>query len=66
MDEGVKMTFVDPLAIMLIGLAIGTAIGSFYFYFAAKGNKEQIQILIYPAIGIGFFDFISGFYMSFA
>ncbi|MFG1519184.1 MAG: DUF981 domain-containing protein [Thermoplasmataceae archaeon] len=59
------MTFVDPLAIMLIGLAMGTAIGAFYFYFAARGNKEQIQSLIYPAIGIGFFDFISGFYMSF-
>jgi putative membrane protein len=60
------MTFVDPLAIMLIGLAMGTAIGAFYFYFAARGNKEQIQSLIYPAIGIGLFDFISGFYMSFA
>jgi putative membrane protein len=59
------MTFVDPLAIMLIGLAMGTAIGAFYFYFAARGNKEQIQSLIYPATGIGFFDFISGFYMSF-
>ncbi len=60
------MTFVDPLAIMLIGLAMGTAIGAFYFFFAARGNKEQLRSLIYPAIGIGLFDFVSGFYMSFA
>ncbi len=60
------MTFVDPLAIMLIGLAMGTGIGAFYFYFAARGNTEQIRSLVVPAIGIGVFDFISGFYMSFA
>ena len=58
--------FVDPLAVMLIGLAMGTGIGAFYFYFAARGQKDQIESLVYPAVGIGFFDFISGFYMSFA
>ena len=58
--------FVDPLAVMLIGLALGTAIGAFYFFFAARGNFDQIRALIVPAIGIGAFDFASGFYMSFA
>jgi putative membrane protein len=59
------MTFVDPLAVMLIGLAMGTAIGAFYFFFAARGDKEQIKALAIPAVGIGIFNFISGFYMSF-
>ena len=58
--------FVDPLAIMLIGLAMGTGIGAFYFFFAARGSKEQLMSLVYPAIGIGVFDFMSGFYMSLA
>ncbi len=60
------MVFVDPLAVMLIGLAMGTGIGAFYFFFAARGDREQIESLVYPAIGIGLLDFISGFYMSFA
>ena len=38
--------FVDPLAVMLIGLALGTAIGAFYFFFAARGNFDQIRALI--------------------
>ena len=60
------MTFVDPLAVMLIGLAMGTLLGAFYFFFAARGDKEQIKSLIVPAFGVGAFDLISGFYMSFA
>ena len=60
------MTFVDPLAVMLIGLAMGTLLGAFYFFFAARGDKEQIKSLIVPAFGVGVFDLISGFYMSFA
>ena len=63
---GDKMTFVDPLAVMLIGLAMGTFLGAFYYYFKATGNEEQIRSLVVPALAIGFFDFISGFYMSFA
>ena len=54
----------DHLAIMLIGLAMGTGIGAFYFFYAARGQKNQIASLVYPAIGIGLFDFMSGFYMS--
>lgn len=60
------MPFVDPLTVMLIGLASGTAIGGFYFFFAARGNYEHVKALIFPAAGIGLFNFISGFYMSFA
>ena len=63
---GTFVPFVDPLAIMLIGLAMGTGIGAFYFYYAARGQKDQIESLVYPAVGIGLFDFMSGFYMSFA
>jgi putative membrane protein len=58
------MPFVDPLAVMLIGLAFGTAIGAFYFLFSARGMSEQVKALVYPAIGVGLFDFMSGFYMS--
>lgn len=60
------MTFVDPLAVMLIGLAMGTFLSAFYYFFRAKGNEEQIKNLVMPALAIGMFDFISGFYMSFA
>ncbi len=60
------MTYVDPLAVMLIGLAMGTFLGAFYFFFKARGNEEQIRSLVIPALAIGSFDFISGFYMSFA
>lgn len=60
------MTYVDPLAVMLIGLAMGTFLGAFYFYFKARGNEEQIKSLVIPGLAIGGFNFISGFYMSFA
>ncbi len=60
------MVFVDPLAVMLIGVAIGTAIGAFYFYFAARGQYDQVKSLITPAIGVGAFNLVAGFYMSFA
>lgn len=58
--------YVDPLAVMLIGLAMGTFLGAFYFYFKARGNEEQIKSLVIPGLAIGGFNFISGFYMSFA
>ncbi len=51
---------------MLIGLAMGTLLGGFYFFFSARGDKEQVKNLAMPAIGIGVFNFISGFFMSFA
>lgn len=60
------MPFVDPLTVMLIGLAAGTAIGGFYFFFAARGSTEHVKALVFPAAGVGIFNFISGFYMSFA
>ena len=58
------MAFEDPLAVMLIGLSFGTAIGAFYFLFAARGMTEQVKALVFPAIGVGAFDFMSGFYMA--
>jgi putative membrane protein len=60
------MTFVDPLAVMLIGLAMGTLLGAFYFFFSARGDKEQIKSLTIPAIGVGLFEILSGGYMSFS
>lgn len=51
---------------MLIGLAMGTLLAAFYFFFSARGDKEQIKSLIVPAFIVGLFDTISGFYMSFA
>lgn len=59
------MVFVDPLAVMLIGLAMSTAIGAFYFFFAARGNYDQVKSLVMPAVIIGLFDVVSGFEMSF-
>lgn len=59
------MVFVDPLAVMLIGLAMATTIGAFYFFFAARGNYDQVKSLAIPAIVVGIFDAISGFEMSF-
>jgi putative membrane protein len=60
------MPFVDPLAVMLIGLAMSTLIGAFYFFFSARGNFEHVRSLVIPAIVVGIFDAISGFEMSFA
>ena len=60
------MPFVDALTVMLIGLASGTAIAGFYFFFAARKNAEQVKALVYPAFGVGLFNFISGFVMSFS
>ncbi|MCW6168732.1 MAG: DUF981 domain-containing protein [Thermoplasmatales archaeon] len=57
--------YVDSLAVMLIGLAMGTFLGAFYFFFKARGNDQQVRNLIIPAIAIGFFDFVSGYEMSF-
>ena len=57
--------YVDSLAVMLIGLAMGTFLGAFYFYFRARGNDQQVRNLIIPAIAIGLFDFVSGYEMSF-
>ena len=59
------MVFVDPLAVMLIGLAMSTAVGGFYFFFVARGKYEHVRSLVVPAIAIGIFDAVAGFYMAF-
>ena len=51
---------------MLIGLAMSTAVGGFYFFFAARGSYEQVRSLVAPAIVIGIFDAVAGFVMSFS
>ncbi len=62
---GDNMPFVDPLAVMLIGLAMSTAVGAFYFFFAALDKYEHVKSLVIPAIVVGIFDAFSGFEMSF-
>ncbi|PYB67829.1 hypothetical protein DMB44_06975 [Thermoplasma sp. Kam2015] len=57
--------FIDSLAVMLLALGMTTAVGSMYFLFSALGNEKKIQSLLFPAAGIGVFDFLSGFIMSF-
>ncbi len=57
--------FIDPLAVMLLALGMTTAIGGMYFLFSALGNEKKIEGLLMPAVGVGLFDFISGFLMSF-
>ncbi|MCI4434601.1 MAG: DUF981 family protein [Thermoplasmata archaeon] len=58
--------FIDPLAIMLIGLGMGLLLVALYVLFAALGKIDAAKDkLAMPAMAIGFFDFISGFLMAF-
>jgi putative membrane protein len=58
--------FIDSLAIMLIGLGSGTFLVALYFLYSALGKAEWIrEQLVIPTIGVGLFDFISGYEMSF-
>jgi len=58
--------FIDPLAIMLIGLGMGILLVAFYFLLSVLGKIETARNkLAMPAMAIGFFDFISGFLMAF-
>ncbi|CAC12297.1 conserved hypothetical membrane protein [Thermoplasma acidophilum] len=57
--------FIDSLAVMLLALGMTTAIGGMYFLFSALGNEKRIEGLLMPAVGVGLFDFMSGFVMSF-
>lgn len=58
--------FIDSLAIMLIGVGSGTFLGALYFLYSAMGKFEWIkEQLVIPAIGIGIFDFLSGYEISF-
>lgn len=59
------MPFVDSLTVMLIGLAMGLALGAFYFFFRAREDEKMLNALIVPAFVVGLFDFVSGFLMSF-
>lgn len=58
--------FIDSLAIMLIGVGSGTFLGALYFFYSAMGKFEWIRDqLVVPAVGIGIFDFMSGYEISF-
>lgn len=58
------MAFIDPLAIMLVAVAASAGLIALYFIQAAKGKKSFEDIAV-PGFAIGFFDFVSGLYMSF-
>ncbi|BAB60415.1 hypothetical protein [Thermoplasma volcanium GSS1] len=57
--------FIDPLAVMLLGLGMGTALGAAYFLAHGLNKRDAVKSLVVPAFGVGFFDFVSGFIMSF-
>ncbi|MGC8652239.1 MAG: DUF981 family protein [Candidatus Micrarchaeia archaeon] len=56
--------FVDPLTIMLVAVATSTSLLALYLIGAARGKRVFADIAI-PGIVVGFFDFVSGFFMSF-
>ncbi|MGC8478475.1 MAG: DUF981 family protein [Candidatus Micrarchaeia archaeon] len=58
------MAFVDPLTVMLLSLGLSSIFLALYLL--AKGmNKKWISSLVPPIFVLGFFNFISGFMMSF-
>jgi len=59
------MVFVDPLTIMLVAVAASLSLIAWYLLGTAKG-KRNLSNLAVPMFVLGLFDFISGFYMSFA
>ncbi|MGC8676086.1 MAG: DUF981 family protein [Candidatus Micrarchaeia archaeon] len=56
--------FVDPLAIMLLGVSASVSL-IIYYIFAAVAGKRAMQGIAVPMFVLGAFDFLSGFYMSF-
>ncbi len=60
-----EMAFVDSLAVMLLGVGISSVLIAIYMIMVAMGKKQLSQIAV-PAIVLGIFDAVSGFYMSFA
>ncbi|MGC8623269.1 MAG: DUF981 family protein [Candidatus Micrarchaeia archaeon] len=58
------MSFVDPLAIMLVAVAASTGIIALYFIGVARGKRSFANLAI-PGFAIGAFDFFSGLFMSF-
>ncbi len=64
-SDKMSAPFVDPLTIMLVAVAASTSLIALYLIEAAKGSKSLSNIAV-PGMVIGFFDFASGFLMSFA
>ena len=58
------MVFIDPLAIMLFGVAASTLFIA-YYVLATAMNKKNLAAIAAPMMVLGLFDFVSGFYMSF-
>ncbi|MEM3820165.1 MAG: DUF981 family protein [Candidatus Micrarchaeaceae archaeon] len=58
------MVFVDSLTVMLLSLGLSSLVLALYFLGKAA-NKKWLAELVVPGFALGFFDFISGFVMSF-
>ncbi|MGC8629315.1 MAG: DUF981 family protein [Candidatus Micrarchaeia archaeon] len=56
--------FVDPLAVMLLGVSASAAFLAYAVFGLAKG-KRNLAILAPVMFALGAFDFLSGFYLSF-
>ena len=59
------MAFVDSLSVMLLAAGASTLLLAIYALMAAR-NKKGIANLAVPMFVFGLFNFVSGFYMSFA
>ncbi len=58
------MVYVDSLTVMLLSLGLSSLFLALYLL--GKGmNKKWISSIVPPIFALGFFDFISGFLMSF-
>lgn len=59
-----NMSFIDPLAVMLLAAGASAAIIALYFVMFVR-QKKNIQSLSVPMLVLGIFDAVSGFLMSF-
>ena len=65
LNRVIYMVFVDSLAVMLLGVGVSSVLIAMYMIMVAMGKKQLSQIAV-PAMVLGIFDAVSGFYMSFA
>ncbi|MCL4411540.1 DUF981 family protein [Candidatus Marsarchaeota archaeon] len=59
------MAFVDPLAVMLLVAGLSTLLLAIYAFMFARGKKGLANLAV-PMFVLGMFNFISGFFLSFA
>ena len=65
LNRVIYMVFVDSLAVMLLGVGVSSVLIAMYMIMVAMGKKQLSQIAV-PAMVLGIFDAVSGFYISFA